>query len=301
MTDEPTLVPAKSRASRSAIITFIIFFVGIFVGRYIVPTTMPLGSELQYVTVEDGKRQLIFPTFWEAWDELHGKYLEKLEDEQLFYGAVEGMVRAAGDPYTVFANPTATKQFEENIHGSFAGVGIEIGMRSGIVTVIAPLDGSPAKAAGVLEGDAIVAIDKEPLTQETTIDEVVSKIRGRRGTKVMLTVVHKDSRETADIEITRDTIAIESVKYVVEDGMAIITITSFNDDTAGRFTAAARQATQDNVRGLIIDVRNNPGGYLQSAVDIASRFLPRGAVVVSERGTETAEYKAEGNTILEGV
>lgn len=293
--------PKNGRAVR-AVATLLIFAIGIFIGRYLVPAgVLPENSPLRFVTVEEGKRQLIFPTFWEAWDGLHEKYTGTLDEEKLYYGAVAGMIRAADDPYTVFADPNETKQFEETIEGSFSGVGIEIGLRSGLVTVIAPLEGSPAQQAGVREGDIIVAIDHKPLTPESTIDEVVNQIRGEQGTKVVLTVVHKDASETSDIEITRNRIEIESVKYEQQGDVTVINITNFNGDTSARFTTAARAAQRAGSKGVIIDLRNNPGGFLQTSVEIASRFLSPDLVVVSERGKETKDYKAEGNPVLKDI
>ncbi|MEX1997612.1 MAG: S41 family peptidase [Candidatus Andersenbacteria bacterium] len=294
----------RAQVARRLGVVVLILGLGIFIGRYIVPAT-PFGpnSPLRFVRVEEGNRQLVFPTFWEAWDKLHEKYIDtgELQDEDLYYGAVAGMIRAAGDPYTVFADPEATKQFEETIEGSFSGIGVEIGLRTGLVTVITPLQGSPAQQAGIREGDIIVAIDHKPLTPESSLDEIVTQIRGERGTKVVLTVIHKDDRETQDIEIRRDRIEVESVKAQQEGDIAILTITSFNGDTAERFTTAVRGALQAGVRGVIVDVRNNPGGFLQSAVEIASRFVPAGSVVVSEKGSVTKDYTAEGNALLEAL
>ncbi len=282
--------------------TVLVLCIGVFIGRYLIPAGSTLNhSPLRFVAVEEGKRQLIFPTFWEAWDNVHEKFINPVDDEKLFYGAVAGMIRAAEDPYTVFANPTETKRFEETIEGSFSGVGIEIGLRTGLITVIAPLEGSPAQQAGIREGDVIVAIDHKPVHPDATLDEIVNQIRGERGTTVVLTVVHKDARETTDIEMTRDRIEIESVKYKQDGMVAVIGITSFNGDTSTRFTTAARAAVKAKTAGVIIDLRNNPGGFLQSSVEIASRFLAADQVVVSERGKTTKDYTAEGNAILQGI
>jgi len=255
------------------------------------------------MSVEEGERTLVFSTFWEAWDILQGNFIDagSLEDEALFYGAVRGMVAAAGDPYTAFAEPDTTKQFEENLGGSFSGVGIEIGVRGGVVTVIAPLQGLPAEQAGIRAGDAIVAIDSEFITNDVSLDDVVQKIRGQRGTDVVLTVVHEGENQTEDVTITRDTIDIESVKFEMVDGIAHITITNFNGDTADKFEDAARAAKRAGARGVVVDVRGNPGGFLQSAVEIASRFLPRGTVVVSEQGNRAKDYTAKGATVLEDI
>jgi len=301
---QPATPDPGSRRPAILLSIILIFLAGIFVGRYVVPGSQQrAGSPVQIITADDGERQFVFPTFWEAWDNIHEKYIDigEVDQQALFYGAVRGLVGAVGDPYTVFADPPTTTQFEENIGGSFSGVGIEIGVRNGVVTVIAPLEGSPAKAAGILEGDIIVAVDEEPITQEMSLDDVVTRIRGEQGTTVNLTVVHQDSRETEQIDVTRDTIEIESVKLTIEDDIAHVAITNFNGDTASRFTSAAREIERAGVDGIILDVRGNPGGFLQSAVDIASRFLPRGDIVVTERGKETTEYEAKGNTILADI
>lgn len=275
------------------LILAVIFTVGVMIGHYALPGGVALG-ELPLFTVNNGQRELAFPTFWEAWDELHAYYIDAntLEDKHLLYGAVAGMVRAAGDPYTVFADPAETKQFTETLAGSFSGVGIEIGLKNNLVTVVAPLKGSPADQAGVQAGDIIVAIDSKPLDPKIPIDEVVQKIRGPKGTPVTLTVVHKDAKETTDITMNRDTIDIESVHVEIDDGVAHVTISNFQADTADTFATIAKQITTQGVKGILLDVRGNPGGYLQAAVEIVSEFVPEGNVVVSERGAATKEYKA---------
>lgn len=294
--------PSKGNKLGKLLGFLLLFFLGLFIGRYLLPAGDFVQQQLQFVSVEEGERKLVFPTFWETWDSLHNNYIGELDDHELFYGAVAGMVRAAGDPYTVFSPPAETKQFEETIGGSFSGVGIEIGVQNGVVTVIAPLNGSPAQQAGVREGDIIVAVDDETLTQETTLDDVVRRIRGPRGETVRLTVVHRDNgNETEEIEIVRDTIEIESVRMDIEDGIAHIEITNFNGDTSQRFTEAAREADRAQVRGVILDMRGNPGGFLQAAVEISSEFLSPGQLIVSEKGGENEEYVAKGNPTLEGI
>lgn len=284
-------------------LAFLLFGLGLYLGRYVVPASeLKQLGELQYVTVDQqGERQLIFPTFWEAWDGLHNNFIGDLEDKKLYYAAVAGMVAGAGDPYTVFSPPAETKQFEETIEGAFGGVGVEIGVKNEAVTVIAPLADSPAEKAGVREGDVILAIDDKQITPETSLDEVVRQIRGENGKPVKLTVYREGLNAPEEINIVRDKIEIESVKLKVEEEIAIITITNFNSDTAKRFNNAARDAVQANAKGVIVDLRNNPGGFLQGAVDMASRFIDKGLVVVSEKGQINKEYKANGNEILKNL
>lgn len=297
----PTAPKRTFGKSTFAAVLILLFSAGLFIGRYVVPADELKYSPLQFVSIKEGKRQLIFPTYWEAWDTLHSKFIGELTDQDLFYGAVSGMVRAAGDPYTVFSPPSDTKQFEETIKGVFSGIGVEIGMRKGLITVIAPLDGSPAQQAGIQEGDVIIAVDKQTITQDTSIDDVVQQIRGPKGEPVIITIIREGDTEPREISIIRDTIAIESIRLEIKDGIAHISITNFNGDTSKRFSEAAQQAVQANVKGVLLDVRNNPGGYLESAVDIASRILDKGALVVSEKGKENKDYNARGKNILKGL
>lgn len=283
------------------VVVIIIFAIGLFIGRYILPASDGNAAPLQLIATEEGKRQLVFPTFWEAWDILHSDYIGNLDEKNLLYGAVAGMVRAAGDPYTVFSDPEATQQLEETLSGSFSGVGIEIGVRNGLVTVIAPLAGSPAEKAGVQAGDIIVAVDTVTLTQDMSLDEIVKKIRGPEGTSVLLILLHPNDRETKEVSVKRETIEVESVILKVEEGIASITITNFSTNTARDFAAAARSALSQGAKGVIVDMRNNPGGFLQSAIDISSNFVSKGSVVVIEKGKENKEHHTSTRPTLEGL
>lgn len=265
----------------------LVFFGGLLLGRYILPQTALPSQPLP--------RELVFPTFWEAWDVLHEHFNGSLGEQKLYYGAVEGMVRAAGDPYTVFADPAATKQFSETLSGSFSGIGIEIGLQNGVITVIAPLKGSPAESAGLKTKDVIIAVDKKPITGDISLDEVVRQIRGPKGSTVTLTVYHEGSKEPVDITITRDTIEVTSVTLEIKEGIAHIIIANFNSDTPARFGAAIRQIQRAKASGIILDLRGNPGGFLEGAVSVASRFLPEQALIVSEKGRENQEYKSDGS------
>ncbi len=239
--------------------------------------------------------------FWETWSLLHKNFIGTLDIKKLSYGAVEGMVRASGDPYTAFSDPAATKQFKEALKGSFSGIGAEMGIKNGLIVVIAPLAGSPAEKAGVKSGDIVAAVDKKPVTEDMTLDEVVRSIRGPKGEKVELTVYHQNDRETTDISIIREDISVQSVKTEIKDGIAHIVITNFNEDTAEKFVEAARDAKKKNVRGVVVDMRNNPGGYLESAVTISSQFLDPGMVVVIEKGKREVTHKVRSTGVLRDV
>jgi carboxyl-terminal processing protease len=270
--------------------------IGVVIGRSsLPPANAPLFS------VVNGQREISFPTFWETWDKLHQDFINPLDDKKLLYGAVSGMVAAAGDPYTSFQDPETNKQFQETLSGSFSGIGVEIGLRGGFITVIAPLKDSPAQKAGIKAEDIIVAIDKKPISSDTSIDQVVQSIRGPKGKAVALAVVHKNDNAPTDISIVRDTIKVESVRLEMVDGAAHITITSFNSDTAQRFKEAAQSAVNQHAKGIILDMRDNPGGFLQAAVDISSQFLDPGTLVVSEKGKDSQEYRTSGRPLLKGL
>jgi carboxyl-terminal processing protease len=299
MSEPISQTPTSPKYSRWLLAT-LLFLIGLLIGRYGLPASKTV-TPTELISGQGSERKLVFPTYWEAWDKLHELYIGELDDTKLMYGAIEGMVRAADDPYTSFANPQNAKLINETLEGSFSGVGIEIGLKNGLVTVIAPLDGSPAQKAGIQAGDAIVAIDKEPLTESMTIDQVVQKIRGPKNSSVTLTVIGKEANETRDIAIVRDTIVIESVKSSIENGIATLKITNFNGDTASRFAASVRQLSKQKISGVILDLRGNPGGYLDSSVEIASQFLEPGKVVVSEKGKVNKEYKSKGQGLLRDI
>lgn len=292
--------PSLRQVIERSVVAILLVAIGVFFGRYIIPASDGQNQPFSIIALGE-RRNLVFPTFWEAWDVLHERYLDAIDDKNLLYGAVAGMVRAAGDPYTVFSDPDDAKQFEETLSGQFSGVGIEIGLKKGLVMVIAPLEGSPAKQAGIREGDIVVGVDDVLITQDMTLDEIVRKIRGPRGSTVILKVFRAGDESTRDVSIVRDTIVVESVRFEMHDSVTRISITSFNGDTKEQFTSAARELRKIDPAGIVIDVRNNPGGYLQSAVDIASFFLDPGTLVVEERGKSSKEYRTRGNGVFRDI
>ena len=200
----------------------------------------------------------------------------------MVYGAINGMLRATGDPYTDFFNPQESKDFSQNIKGSFEGIGAELGVKDKILTVITPLDNSPAKKAGLKEGDKIIKVNDKIIT-DLSIDKAVSLIRGKRGTTVKLTILRKGEQKTRDISIVRDVIKLKSVILKFKkDNIAYIRITEFSENTDKEFDDAMNKIITRGSKGIILDLRNDPGGLLDKAVAVASRMIPRGKVVVSE-------------------
>ena len=221
--------------------------------------------------------------FREVWDVLHEEYLDKnnINDQDLFYGAIAGMVNALGDPHSLFFDPEITDEFTQELQGSFEGIGAEIGNKDGFLVIIAPLADTPADKAGLRPGDKILAIDGDHASG-ISVDKAVNLIRGEKGTEVILTILSEDEVTTKDITITRGKIDIPSVIYTLEDDIAIIEITHFNSDTENRFDKTVQKVLNDNPRGIILDLRNNPGGYLDTSVQIASHWLEPNTVVVRE-------------------
>jgi len=242
---------------------------------------------------------LDFSLFWRMWDKLSAKYYDKtkLVPGKMIYGAIQGMVAALGDPYTVFLPPTENKMINDDLKGSFEGVGIEIGYRGTQLAVISPLPGTPAEKAGVKPGDYIIGIkdDSKEIDQGTSgvsLPEAVQMIRGKAGTKVTLTFLRDGTTDPIVKEITREKINVPSVilSYVGNDkSIAHIKVMKFGAETDGEWNKAVKEVSDNPaVKGLVLDLRNNPGGYLQGAVDLAAEFLKNGSVVVSEeRGDGT--------------
>ena len=257
----------------------------------------------KYVTAPANKltQDVDFNLFWNVWDELKDKYVdkEKLDDKKMFYGAIKGMVDSIGDPYTVFMEPKVAKEFSDDLAGTFEGIGAEIGKKNDIITIVAPLADMPAEKAGLQAGDQIYAINGVS-TAGLAIDEAVNKIRGPKGTEVTLTIFRKGFDKTKDFKIIRQTIIVKSVKTKMsDDNIFTITIANFNDDTSELFKKAAGQAIEKNPKGIIIDLRNNPGGYLETAIDVASEWIDQGPIVTEQFSPEKKnEYLHRGRARL---
>ncbi|HNV12572.1 MAG TPA: S41 family peptidase [bacterium] len=245
-----------------------------------------------------------FGLYWDVWDAMKELYVDKdqISDKQLFYGSLKGLVNSLEDPYSEFMDPQLTKEFEEDMSGSFEGIGAEIGIRDGILTVIAPLEGTPAQKAGLMSGDKILEINGES-TKDMNIDQAVSKIRGPKGTEVVLNIFRTGLEDFKDINIIRDTIVIKSVSLeILDNNIFLIKINAFNDDTEYLFSDFAKQAFDNKAKGVILDLRNNPGGYLETSVNVLGEWI-NGEVALAERFTDghEMEYIAKGNNYLKDI
>ncbi len=241
--------------------------------------------------------------FWRVWDLMEEKFAvssssQNLTDEEKVRGAIDGLVNSYGDPYTVYMPPQEASQFDEDISGNFGGVGMEVGIRNGLVTVISPLPDTPAESAGLLAGDVVIKIDDES-TEDMTIDEAVRRIRGEVGTEVLLTIYRAGEVDFLEISVTRDTITIPTLKTEQVDDVFVIALYSFNALADDMVEEALEEYVDSGLDKLVLDLRGNPGGYLQSSISIASFFLPSGKVVVREGGGDGNEelYRSGGKSI----
>ena len=245
-----------------------------------------------------------FSQFWTVWQKIESEYYDKtkLDPQKMLNGAISGMVGSLDDPFTVYLPPVQNDNFKQGLAGQFQGIGAELGLKNQQIIVIAPLNGSPAQKAGIRAGDAILAVDTRP-TSNWTLSQAVEKIRGEKGTTVTLTVLHKDEKSSKDIKIVRDVITVKSVnawvkkigdidsvkidKSKASEKIAYISLSQFGDNSNSEWLSTVNQLHIDigkagSVKGVILDLRNNPGGYSTDAVFIASEFIKEGATVVIE-------------------
>lgn len=277
-----------ARGISLALVAALAFGLGLFMG-----TSGSANSIVSHVPfLSDGldatpNQSVDLTDFWKAWNALDANYVITHASSTLpsakdrVFGAISGLAASYGDPYTTFFPPTEAKAFADNISGSFAGVGMEIDVKDNILTVIAPLKGTPAERAGIKAGDQIAAIDGKS-TDGLSIDAAVSEIRGPIGTTVDLTIIRKG--KPLDIKIVRDTIQVPEIDDGIDatSGVYHIALYEFTANSADLFDQAFARFKSSKLKKLIIDLRGNPGGYLDAAVDIASHFLPEGAPVVTE-------------------
>ncbi|MEF8847302.1 MAG: S41 family peptidase [Candidatus Paceibacterota bacterium] len=237
--------------------------------------------------------------FWESWETLHDKYVDagKLGSQQLIYGAISGMVKSLDDPYTLFMEPSDAKRFRENVSGDFEGIGAEIGIREGQLQIIAPLEGTPAEKAGIQAGDKVLEVNGSS-TQGITVEKAVEWIRGPKGSVVTLTIARDGWEESKPIDIERSTIEIPSMDWEMKEGkIAYIKLEHFTEALSSSFREAAIEITKKDAKGIVLDVRNNPGGYLSVAQDITGWFIDKGKVIAIEdfgSDREDKKYKSQG-------
>lgn len=244
-----------------------------------------------------------FEQFWNVWNMVKSNYVEQPVDEtKLFYGAIKGMVAGLDDPYSVYLPPKKAEEFAADLAGEFSGIGAEIGMKDEQLIVIAPLPSSPAEKAGLKPKDRIFKIDEKE-TQGLTVEEAVGKIRGPEGTQVKLTIASDGEDKIREITLTRQKINIPTVTFEKKaNNIAYIRISHFNDETVTEFDSAVNKTLEMKPKGIILDMRSNPGGYLDASVDVASEWVKEG-VVVKERfyDGKVRDYETTGKHRLAGI
>ncbi len=247
-----------------------------------------------------------FSAFWDAYNKLKENFIDpsKIKDQQVIYGAINGMTQSLGDPYTEFFNPDQAKLFNQDLQGSFDGIGVEVGMKNGQLTVIAPLPNNPGQKAGLKSGDEIIKINGKDSSNFTT-DQAVNLIRGQKGTSVTLTIFRDGWDATKDFKITRDTIKVPSTKlsFLDNGNVAYVQIFQFDQTLPTDFSVEANQILKSKAKKIIVDLRDDPGGYLDAAQNVAGWFLQNGQTVTIEdfgSGKEQKIYKSEGNGSLSG-
>lgn len=243
--------------------------------------------------------EIDFSLFWESYHKIYDKFFDptRIDRKKIIYGAISGMLKSLDDPYTVFLSPEESKKFQEDVKGEFEGVGMEIGIKKGELQVIAPLEGTPAQRAGLRPGDKILKInDKE--TFDLTIEQAVDLIRGPKGTEVTLTIFRSEWEKPKEFKIKREVILVPSLKWEIkENDVAYIKIYQFSEKADFEFNLAASKILASSAKKIILDLRNNPGGYLEIAQKIAGWFLEKGQIVVIEdfcQEKKRKEFKSEG-------
>ena len=272
-------------------------------------------------TEADISSEVDFAPFWKAWQVLDEKFVPTKVStstasaatstaQDKVWGAIGGLTSSLGDPYTVFFPPEESKSFEAEISGNFEGVGMEIGIKDEAVTVVAPLKGNPAQKAGILAGDKIISIDGQS-AMNMSVDKAVKLIRGKVGTKVKIIIAREGKKEPLEFILTREVINIPTVDTEIRDGkifggkmtdgVFIIKLYNFYSASPNLFREALREFIESDSDKLILDLRGNPGGYLEAAVDMASWFMPLGKIVVSEDFGKNAPpqvYRSKGYDIF---
>lgn len=300
---------------------------------YAINGSLPLGIKLPYPVVKQlsgsqggalsnltgdfkspDNSKVDFNVFWEVWSLLENNYVDPkvIDSKKMVDGAVGGMTAALGDPYTIYLPPKDNQRAAESLSGSFYGVGIELGYTDETLSVVSPLKGTPADNAGVKAGDLILRVkdenkDLDEDTQGWTLDEAVNKIRGKKNTTVTLTLWRDDYGDKSfEIDITRGEIVVESVEleFVENDSKkyAHLSISSFGERTVSEWDTAVFQILKENdLAGIILDLRNNPGGFLDSSVDIASDFIKSGVVISKKGRISSQDYPANGEARLKDI
>lgn len=264
------------------VVLVLVFVTGAFTGY----SRRPWIDRVMAVTNKDPQvvTDADFSPFWKVWNIINEKYPnpEVSTAQDRVWAATQGLMASLHDPYSVFFPPKDAKSFNEQIKGEFTGVGMEVGIKDGLLTVVAPLKNTPAERAGIKSGDKIVKIN-DTSTTDLPLDKAIEMMRGEKGTSVTLTTYHEGDEVPKEIVIVRDTISIPTIDHtILDNGVHVISLYSFDANAANLFRDEILSFKDSESEQLIIDLRGNPGGYLDAAVNMASWFLPAGTTIVKE-------------------
>ncbi len=299
-TDDTGVKKSKIRSLLNVVILVIIFGLGYGLGS----DKIKFGPEAVFhkPVQNNASEKLDYSGVDEVYSRLKDSYDGKIETDKIKDGIKSGLVKSAGDPYTEYFNDQESKDFSSQLNGSFEGIGAELGKDNNFVIIIAPIDGFPAQKAGLKSRDIISKINGESAV-DISISDAVKKIRGPKGTTVKLEIVRDGKPQ--EFEITRDQISIPSVKTeITAENIGIIKLSRFGDDTVKLATEAANDMKSKNVKGVILDVRGNPGGLLEASVGVANLWLPKGKLILQEKrdGKVVKSYNSTSNNpVLSGV
>ena len=274
------------------------FYFGFHTGEQFPKTLVIQGA----ANIDAAKPEAVdFGTFWQEWGIITEHYLrdKDVSSQEKMYGAMKGLIASLNDPYSEFFTPPEATKFQDDVRGNFGGIGAELGIKENQLVIIAPLPETPASRAGILAGDKILMINSSS-TEGITVDEAVKIIRGPIETKVTLTLMREGWDKPKEIPIIRGVITVPTTDFKMKGDIAVIRLYHFNESAAPLFYGVAQRALDEGAKGIVLDLRNDPGGYLQVAVDIASLLLPKGALVVSEanRSGPPEEMRATGSGAL---
>ena len=321
----------KSNKIRIIVIMIIVFLVGYYLGVSQIAWDWNNFQPTVQITSKEPPPSVQFADvnrMWGVLEKIESLYYDKtaINANKLLDGAIAGMVSSLGDPYTLYLPPQQNTNFKQGLAGQFEGIGAELGLKGKDVTVVAPLDGSPASKAGIKAGDIIIKVDGQSISG-MDLNQIVDKIRGPKGTAVTLTVIHKGDKSTVDLKVVRDTITVKSLltwtkkvkdieginhkaddlSQAGDDKIIYIRLSEFGDNTNAEWQKIALSISQQlkkdtSIKGVVFDLRNNPGGYLNDAVYIASEFIKSGTAVMQEdKDKKRLAYPVTGKGLLTDV
>ena len=311
--NEPQLPFAPSHRLRTILVAVIVaLVVGFAAGYFFAETHGPAGAVLG----ADAPAGVDFSPVWKAWHTIDDKFVPASvasttpiasttaeADQERVWGMISGMAESLGDPYTFFMPPVESKQFSDDMSGAFEGVGMEIAVKNEVLVVVSPLKGTPAEKAGIKSGDKILKIDNTD-TKGMDVSDAINRIRGKKGTQVTLLIARDGWSDSREIKVTRDVINVPIVTTTArQDGIFVIALQSFTANSDELFRNALKEFVQSGDTRLVLDLRGNPGGYLEAAVSMASWFLPLGDVVVTEDyagHTDNIVHRSLGYDVFNG-